>query len=77
MQKGDLHYMLLQGEMIDFFRERLNTALLAGILPEQVIIDPGIGFGKTRSDNLKLLKYLPEFNVMGRPILTGPSRKSF
>ena len=77
MQKGDLHYALLQGEMIDFFRERLNTALLAGILPEQVIIDPGIGFGKTRSDNLKLLKYLPEFNVMGRPILTGPSRKSF
>jgi dihydropteroate synthase len=77
MQKGDLHYALLQGEMIDFFRERLNTALLAGILPEQVIIDPGIGFGKTRSDNLKLLKYLPEFNVVGRPILTGPSRKSF
>jgi dihydropteroate synthase len=77
MQKGDLHYALLQGEMIDFFRERLNTALLAGILPEQVIIDPGIGFGKTRSDNLKLLKYLSEFNVLGRPILTGPSRKSF
>ncbi|MCX5840152.1 MAG: dihydropteroate synthase, partial [Deltaproteobacteria bacterium] len=77
MQKGDLHYALLQGEIIDFFRERLNTALLAGILPEQVIIDPGIGFGKTRSDNLKLLKYLPEFNVVGRPILTGPSRKSF
>ena len=77
MQKGDLHYALLQGEMIDFFRERLNTALLAGILLEQVIIDPGIGFGKTRSDNLKLLKYLPEFNVLGRPILTGPSRKSF
>jgi dihydropteroate synthase len=77
MQKGDLHYVLLQGEMIDFFRERLNTALLAGILPEQVIIDPGIGFGKTRSDNLKLLKYLPEFSVVGRPILTGPSRKSF
>jgi dihydropteroate synthase len=77
MQKGDLHYALLQGEIIDFFRERLNTALLAGILPEQVIIDPGIGFGKTRSDNLKLLKYLPEFNVLGRPILTGPSRKSF
>ena len=77
MQKGDLHYALLQGEMIDFFRERLNTALSAGILPEQVIIDPGIGFGKTRSDNLKLLKYLPEFNVVGRPILTGPSRKSF
>jgi dihydropteroate synthase len=77
MQKGDLHYALLQGEIIDFFRERLNTALLAGIFPEQVIIDPGIGFGKTRSDNLKLLKYLPEFNVVGRPILTGPSRKSF
>ena len=77
MQKGDLHYALLQGEMIDFFRERLNTALSAGILPEQVIIDPGIGIGKTRSDNLKLLKYLPEFNVLGRPILTGPSRKSF
>jgi len=77
MQHGDLHYPSLQGEIIEFFRERLRTAQAAGIPPEQVIIDPGIGFGKTRGDSLKLIRHLPEFKVLGRPILTGPSRKSF
>jgi dihydropteroate synthase len=77
MQEGDLHYASLQGEIIEFFRERLSAAQAEGISPGQVIIDPGIGFGKTGSDSLKLLKYLPEYRVLGRPILAGPSRKSF
>jgi dihydropteroate synthase len=41
------------------------------------MIDPGIGFGKTWEDSMRLLKYLSEFKVMGRPIVTGPSRKAF
>ncbi len=77
MQQGDLHYASLTGEIIDLFYERLHAAQSVGISTDQVIIDPGLGFGKSRSDNLKLLKYLAEFAVLGRPILTGPSRKSF
>ena len=77
MQQGDLHYTSLTGEIIDFFYERLHAAQSAGIPADRIIIDPGLGFGKSRSDNLKLLKYLAEFAVLGRPILTGPSRKSF
>ena len=77
MQQGDLHYASLTGEMIDFFYERLHAAQSAGISTDRIIIDPGLGFGKFRSDNFKLLKYLAEFAILGRPILTGPSRKSF
>jgi dihydropteroate synthase len=77
MQQGDLDYASLTGEIIDFFRERLNAAQTAGISDDRIIIDPGLGFGKSRNDNLKLLRYLAEFTVLGRPILTGPSRKSF
>jgi dihydropteroate synthase len=77
MQQGDLHYASLMGEMIDFFRERLNAATSAGIPADRIILDPGLGFGKSRGDNLKLLRHLAEFACLGRPILTGPSRKSF
>lgn len=77
MQQGDLRYGSLTGEMIDFFRERLRVARSAGIATDRIIIDPGLGFGKYRNDNLRLLKSLAEFAVLGRPILTGPSRKSF
>ncbi|OPY09517.1 MAG: Dihydropteroate synthase [Syntrophaceae bacterium PtaB.Bin095] len=77
MQKGDLRYSSLQGEIVEFFRERLSAAQVAGIPTEKVIIDPGIGFGKTGSDSLKLLRHLSDFKSLGRPILAGPSRKSF
>lgn len=77
MQQGDLNYASLMGEIIDFFRERLNAAQSAGIPAERIILDPGLGFGKSRGDNLKLLRHLAELSVLGRPVLTGPSRKSF
>jgi len=41
------------------------------------MVDPGLGFGKTVADNLRLIRYLKEFRVLGRPIVTGASRKSF
>jgi dihydropteroate synthase len=49
----------------------------AGIDPQQIIIDPGIGFGKNLEDNLLIIKNLSEFRILGKPILLGTSRKSF
>jgi dihydropteroate synthase len=57
--------------------ESIDLALAAGVGREQIIIDPGIGFGKTVSQNLTLLNRLDYFKEMGYPILLGPSRKSF
>lgn len=55
----------------------IDLALAAGVQPGQIIIDPGIGFGKTVSQNLRLIAELDEFRSMGYPILLGTSRKSF
>ena len=64
-------------EVGGFFRERLEQLDAAGILPEQVVLDPGIGFGKTLEDNLQLLANLRRFTKLRRPLLLGVSRKSF
>jgi dihydropteroate synthase len=69
------------GDVVDdvksFFEERLAHASRCGIHEERVILDPGIGFGKTLEHNLSLLSRLNEFLVFGRPLLVGVSRKSF
>jgi dihydropteroate synthase len=57
--------------------EGIELALQAGVDPEQVLIDPGIGFGKTFEHNLTLLDRLDELQALGRPILLGTSRKRF
>ncbi len=57
--------------------ESVALALAAGVKKEQIILDPGIGFGKTVAQNLELLNRLPEIKAMGYPILLGTSRKSF
>jgi len=76
MQK-DPRYVSLIGEIIDFLSQAIRRALDAGINRDRIVIDPGIGFGKTLEHNLKLLNSLEEFKVLGRPLLVGPSRKSF
>jgi dihydropteroate synthase len=76
MQK-DVHYGSLFAEIIRYLKESILTAESAGIDPGQLIIDPGIGFGKTIEDNLLILKHLYEFRILGKPILLGTSRKSF
>jgi len=48
-----------------------------GVDPEQIVIDPGIGFGKNLQDNLLIIKNLSEFRVLGKPIMLGTSRKTF
>lgn len=77
MQKGDLSYRSLRGDIIEFLEGKMEEAEIAGISPENIMIDPGIGFGKTGEDSMRLLKYLSEFKVLGRPIVTGTSRKAF
>ena len=64
-------------EVTTFLSERLELAISAGIDPSNIILDPGIGFGKTPSHNLKLLRDLRAIIALGRPVLVGTSRKSF
>jgi len=64
-------------EVGDFFVERLEGLKRAGVDAVQVVLDPGIGFGKTLEHNLQLLAGLGRFTKLGRPVLLGVSRKSF
>lgn len=70
-------YTDLLGEIKAFLDERLSAATTAGIPRERLIIDPGIGFGKTSEHNLTLLRRAGEFRELGVPVLVGPSRKRF
>jgi dihydropteroate synthase len=68
-------------DLLGEVRARLETAVAtaqdAGVAPDAICVDPGIGFGKTLAHNLTLLKRLDVFRALGKPILVGPSRKSF
>jgi dihydropteroate synthase len=57
--------------------ERLEAAVAAGIHPEQLAVDPGLGFGKTAEGSLRLMRDIDAFLDLGRPVVVGPSRKSF
>ncbi|MFI0434951.1 MAG: dihydropteroate synthase [Parachlamydiaceae bacterium] len=63
--------------LIDWFKERIELLMTSGIQEEQLILDPGIGFGKTVADNVEIIQNLPKFKMMGFPVLIGLSRKSF
>lgn len=63
-------------EVKTFLERRLEAAIAAGIDAERVMLDPGFGFGKRTVHNLQLLRELPGFNELGRPLLVGLSRKS-
>ncbi len=69
------HYDDLLGEIAAYFGERIAIARKAGI--RQLVLDPGIGFGKTAEDNLEIIRRLGEFREFGLPLMVGPSRKSF
>ncbi|HEY1786752.1 MAG TPA: dihydropteroate synthase [Verrucomicrobiae bacterium] len=60
-----------------FFSERLNALTAFGVTPEQVVFDPGIGFGKNLEQNLHIIAQFGSFSRLGRPLLLGVSRKSF
>lgn len=64
-------------ELGEFFEERFETLVAAGIAPERIVFDPGIGFGKSLAHNLSLLNCVEDYRVHNRPVLMGLSRKSF
>ncbi|MBD1887285.1 dihydropteroate synthase [Microcoleus vaginatus] len=70
-------YRDLIGEIGEFLESRIAAAVAAGIDKSHIILDPGIGFAKTYSQNLEILRYLRKFRVLNCPILVGVSRKSF
>ena len=72
-----MEYDDLMEDVKSELRENVDLAHEAGILDEMIILDPGIGFGKTVEQNLELIKRLDEIRILGYPVLLGPSRKSF
>jgi dihydropteroate synthase len=70
-------YQDLIGEIYGFLQQQIEAAKRAGVSPNQIIIDPGIGFAKNYEQNLEIFKRLGEFKSLNCPILVGPSRKSF
>jgi dihydropteroate synthase len=77
MQAGPIEYADLLAEIRTFLEESLQRAADAGVEREQIIVDPGIGFGKTPEHNLTILNRIGELLALGRPVLVGPSRKAF
>ena len=73
----DPHYDDLLKEIGEYLSRSIEIAVEAGVKKENVIIDPGIGFGKRIEDNFILIKNLEYFRALGQPLLIGPSRKSF
>jgi dihydropteroate synthase len=71
------HYRNVVSDVKAFFQERLKKMKASGVTPDQIIFDPGIGFGKTVEHNLQLLANLKVFTKLKRPLLLGVSRKSF
>ena len=76
MQTGDLSCDNITQHVLDHLRERVETLVGSGINEHAICIDPGIGFGKSTEQNLKLISELSAFSELGRPILLGISRKS-
>jgi dihydropteroate synthase len=70
-------YQDLIPEILTFLRQQTDEAQTKGVCPDRIMIDPGIGFGKTAEHNLEILHRLDEFRSLGKPILIGTSRKSF
>ncbi len=74
---GGPQYKDVVDEVKAFLEERLGFAVREGVREERIMLDPGIGFGKTSLHNLTLLRRLDELTALGRPLVVGTSRKSF
>ncbi|KIC20483.1 dihydropteroate synthase [Leisingera sp. ANG-Vp] len=75
--QDDPHYANVLLDVYDFLSEQIDRLEAIGVIREQIVIDPGIGFGKTQEHNLTLLRNLSLFHGLGCPILLGVSRKGF
>jgi dihydropteroate synthase len=76
MQKNPVYEALIP-EIMDYLRESIRVAADSGIDENKIIVDPGIGFGKTFDHNLQILKHLDEFTALEKPVAIGVSRKAF
>jgi dihydropteroate synthase len=76
MQKNPVYEALIP-EIMDYLRGGIRLALQSGVAEDRIIIDPGIGFGKTTEHNLEIIHNLYEFTLLEKPLLIGPSRKAF
>jgi dihydropteroate synthase len=76
MQKNPTYEDLIS-EILGFLKDAIKRSVTAGIREDLIVVDPGIGFGKTFDDNLKIIKELPCFGAIERPILLGTSNKAF
>lgn len=74
MQTNPQYKNVIQ-DISSFFTKQMNIALSAGLAEDRIILDPGIGFGKSLSHNLSILNHLRDFKKLGRPLLVGASRK--
>ena len=76
MQKNPV-YQALMPEVMDTLREGIRSAMESGVSEDKIIVDPGIGFGKTSEHNLEIIHNLRELTFLEKPVLIGPSRKAF
>jgi dihydropteroate synthase len=70
-------YADVVGEVCDELRQRVDAAIAAGVAPDRIAVDPGLGFAKTAEHNWELLRHLAALDALGLPVLVGSSRKSF
>jgi len=77
MMQKNIHYRNLIDEIYNALKKSIEICLEIGIKSDKIIIDPGIGFGKTAEQNLEILNRLDEFQSLNQPLLIGTSRKSF
>jgi dihydropteroate synthase len=77
MQTGNLVYEDLMDEIIAYLKKGCQKAIVAGIGKDYLIVDPGIGFGKTYEDNCRIIKKIGELKCLGLPLMIGTSRKAF
>lgn len=77
MQNQPIYKEGIIQELLSFFDSQINVLQCKGVKQEQIILDPGIGFGKSVADNFEIIHNLHKFKALGFPLLTGVSRKSF
>jgi dihydropteroate synthase len=77
IKRDTAHYEDVMAVILHDLRVSIDTALSNGVLENNIIIDPGLGFGKTWKYDLEIIRRLGELKSLGRPVLLGPSRKSF
>lgn len=77
MQLSPVYSEGVVDHLLSWFERQVELLIKAGVAKERIYLDPGIGFGKTVGDNLKILQELPRFKALGFPLLLGLSRKSF